>query len=104
MDWRVVAGVLAAAVVVIVVAVFLSGRRRRSGYISSSTEEQELLFRDLVQRVAPAVRGRIFRKEEVDEMLGSNQLYDQIVHYWFTVLLHRGTLSEASLRRAITGR
>ena len=69
-----------------------------------STEKQEELFRLLVQRVAPAVQGHHFEKAEVDQMIGNDPAYDQVMHYYFTTLLSAGNLSEDTLRESITGR
>jgi hypothetical protein len=96
--------VAAVVIVVIIAAAYVVGSRKKSTYMSRSTESQELLFVQLVQKIAPVVKGRVFEKRDIDDMLGGNPLYDQIVHYHFTTLLNRGELSVESLRYAITGR
>jgi hypothetical protein len=105
-SWKIglIVSIAIAVVIAVTIATYVVIGRKKSTYMSRSTEAQELLFAQLVQKIAPVVKGRVFEKREIDDMLGGNPLYDQIVHYHFTTLLNRGELSVESLRYNITGR
>jgi hypothetical protein len=100
MDWLTI-GIIVAGVLLVLALYCVP---MKSEYMSRSSEEQEQLITMLIQRIAPIVKGRVFEKREIDDMLGGNPLYDQIMHYHFTTLLNRGILSTDSLRFALTGR
>ena len=73
-----------------------------SHYDATLSPAQQALIKELVNVVAPALKGSQYDKTTIDGMIGNNPVFDQVMYFYFRQQLADGKLTIGRLSDAIT--